>query len=186
MDLEYEIKKSKRAKNIRLTVRSDASVVLTIPWWAPKYVGKRFFEAKKEWVIKKINELRINPSTELRTGNEELNKKKLTRVDYLKNREKARVFITERLKYFNQLYDFEYRRVAIRDTRTRWGSCSRAGNLNFSYKLLFMPREVADYIIVHELCHAKELNHSARFWNLVERAIPNHKSLRKELKKNLF
>lgn len=177
MELEYEIKKSRRAKNIRLAIYPDASVVLTIPWWAPKYLGRRFFEAKKSWVLDRISKL---PQTGV-SGAE----RHVTRKDYLENREKARVFISERLKHFNQFYNFNYQRVSIRDTRTRWGSCTRAGNLNFCYKLLFLPPELADYIVVHELCHLGELNHSAAFWRLVAQTVPNYKEIRKRLKGNL-
>lgn len=101
---------------------------------------------------------------------------------YLTHKEAARVFIHERISYWNQFYSYEYKRVAIRNTRTRWGSCSEHGNLNFSYKLLFLPEHLADYIIVHELCHLEELNHGRNFWSLVERTIPQHRTLRKELR----
>lgn len=177
MDLEYELKKSKRAKNIRLTVRSDATVLLTIPWWVPKYVGKKFFEAKKNWVIEQIRNMQNEITNDY---------PRLTKKDYLKNKERARKFILEKLNYYNRFYNFDYGRVSIRDTRTRWGSCSVDGNLNFSYKLLFLPEAMADYIIVHELCHLREHNHSKNFWLLVEKIIPNYKDLRRALKKTHF
>jgi predicted metal-dependent hydrolase len=66
--------------------------------------------------------------------------------------------------------------------RSRWGSCSRKGNLNFNYKLIQLPQELADYIVVHELCHLKQFNHSHAFWNLIAETIPNHIELRKILK----
>lgn len=171
-NIEYKIKKSKRAKNIRLTIHSDASVVLTLPWWVPKTVGRQFVERKKKWLLNK-----------LRITNYELRKSSTyTRKDYLENRNKARKFVEERLEFYNKLYNFSYGRISIRDTKTRWGSCSTRGNLNFSYKLLFLPPEIANYIIVHELCHLREMNHSLNFWSLVEKTFPNHKTLRKELK----
>lgn len=180
MELEYELKKSRRAKNIRLTVRSDSSVLVTVPWWVPKYLGKKFFDSKKKWIIEQINKYQ-NINTP-RAGKYQ---KKLTRKDYLENKEKARMFILERLEHFNQFYNFRYSRVAIRDVRTRWGSCSRSGNLNFCYKLLFLSPELADYIVVHELCHLGELNHSTAFWSLVKKTMPDYKKLRKALKGNL-
>ena len=91
--------------------------------------------------------------------------------------------VHERLEYWNQFYGFAYKRVAIRNQRTCWGSCSELGNLNFSYKILFLPAHLADYIIVHELCHLEEFNHSPAFWAQVARTLPNYKTLRKELRR---
>jgi predicted metal-dependent hydrolase len=105
-----------------------------------------------------------------------------TRANYLKHREAARVFVHERLEYFNKHYGFRYGRVSIKDTTSRWGSCSRLGNLNFSYRLVLLPRELADYVIVHELCHLKQFDHSQKFWDLVAEQAPEYKRLRKELR----
>ena len=106
-----------------------------------------------------------------------------TRVtkDYLKNKEKARAVIVGKVEKYNGIFNYRIGRVSIRNQKTRWGSCSKHGNLNFSYKVLFLPEELADYIIVHELCHLQELNHSQKFWNLVGKVFPNYKGIRKEL-----
>lgn len=101
---------------------------------------------------------------------------------YLLHKESARKLVHERLEYFNQFYGFKYNKVAIRNQKTRWGSCSKRGNLNFSYKLALLPPHLADYIIVHELCHLKEFNHSQAFWDLVAQQFLDHKELRKKLK----
>lgn len=95
---------------------------------------------------------------------------------YLQNKEAARLLITQRLQYFNQLGEFTYHKVAIRDQKRCWGSCSSKGNLNFSYKLLFLPPCLCDYIIVHELCHLKVLNHSTDFWSVVATQMPDYAS----------
>lgn len=94
----------------------------------------------------------------------------------------ARDVVNERLNYFNQYYGLEWKRVAIRNQRRCWGSCTELGNLNFSYKILFLPAELRDYIIVHELCHLRELNHSKRFWNLVAETLPDYKERMKYLR----
>ncbi len=104
------------------------------------------------------------------------------RKEYLAYKESARKLVYERLEYFNQFYNFKYNKVAIRNQKTRWGSCSRRGNLNFSYRLALMDPRLADYIIVHELCHLKEFNHSQNFWDLVAQQFPDYKELRKKLK----
>lgn len=115
-----------------------------------------------------------------------IKKKKYTRWDYKRYKESARVLVHQRILELNTHYNFKVGRVAIRNTKSRWGSCSKKGNLNFNYKILFLPPHVADYIVVHELCHLKEFNHSINFWNLVAEVVPDHKSIRAELKRGVF
>ena len=90
--------------------------------------------------------------------------------------------LPERTAYFARLLNVTYGRITIRSQRTRWGSCSAAGNLNFNCLLMLTPGEIRDYVVVHELCHRKELNHSARFWNLVEEVLPDYRTRRQWLK----
>lgn len=101
---------------------------------------------------------------------------------YLTHKELARAHILERLVYFNQFYQLQFNRVAIRNQRGCWGSCSAKRNLNFNYKILFLPPHLTDYIIVHELCHLKEMNHGQQFWDLVALQLPEYKKLRRELR----
>lgn len=108
-------------------------------------------------------------------------KKPINRQDYLARKEEARSLVMERLEHFNRFYNLIYKRVSVRQQRTRWGSCSRKGNLNFNYRLLDLPAEIADYIIVHELCHLKEFNHSRNFWNLVAESLPDYAARRARL-----
>ena len=101
---------------------------------------------------------------------------------YLEHKERARALVHERIAYWNQFYQFKFGRIAIRNQRSCWGSCSELGNLNFSYKILFLPGHLADYIIVHELCHLQEFNHSKNFWALVAKTMPKYREYRKELR----
>lgn len=100
-----------------------------------------------------------------------------------KKSEEAGRFVESRINYFNKFYNFEINRVTIRNQSTRWGSCSSKGNLNFNYKIIYLRPKLADYLIVHELCHLKELNHSKRFWTLVEKTIPDYVKINKELRR---
>jgi predicted metal-dependent hydrolase len=113
-------------------------------------------------------------------------KLKTKRAQYLEQKEEARKIITERLEELNRGYGFKYGTVSIKNQKTCWGSCSKKGNLNFNYKLLHVAPEERDYVIVHELCHLSELNHSKKFWELVERSAPEYKRIRKNLKKNVL
>lgn len=101
-------------------------------------------------------------------------------------KKKAEEVIHDRLQHFNEFYGYKYNRVTLRNQKSRWGSCSARGNLNFNWRLIMAPIEVIDYVVVHELCHLKEMNHSARFWKLVEKAIPKYKEVRRWLRENHF
>lgn len=101
---------------------------------------------------------------------------------YLQHKETARSLALARLDHFNQHYQLVWNRIAIRNQRRCWGSCTSLKNLNFSYKIIFLPAHLQDYIFVHELCHLKELNHGAGFWRLVSEQIPDYQQCMQELK----
>jgi len=96
----------------------------------------------------------------------------------------ARSVIPRRVAEINRGFGFAYNRIAIKNQQTRWGSCSQLKNLNFNWRLLLAPPHILDYIIVHELAHLKELNHSKRFWDLVESLFPRFREAEKWLKEN--
>lgn len=101
---------------------------------------------------------------------------------YLQYKEPAREYLLGRIWYWAQVCQVDIKRVAIRDQRRRWGSCSSLGNLNFNYKLVLLPPCLSDYVIVHELCHLKELNHGPKFWALVAIYYPEYRALQGELR----
>lgn len=98
--------------------------------------------------------------------------------------QQAKQTLPERVAHYASLLGVSYGRITIRAQRSRWGSCSAKGNLNFNCLLMLAPPEVRDYVVVHELCHRLELNHSQRFWAWVERIVPDYKIHRKWLKDN--
>jgi len=110
--------------------------------------------------------------------------KKGSNKDYLKYKEQALILVRNRIEYFNKFYNYKWNNIVIRNQKTRWGSCSKKGNLNFNYKIALLKEEEYDYIIVHELCHLGEFNHSRNFWNLVAITIPNYREIRSNLKNN--
>jgi len=175
LDIEYTISRSRRAKNIKLKITSDQKVILTMPWWTPQKIGLKFLQSKQDWVRKKLKEIKTNQEK-----NGHWNK--LSRKDYLKHKEEARALVEKKLKYLNSFYDFQFNRISIKDTKSRWGSCSSQGNLNFNYKIIFLKPKEIDYILVHELCHLKEMNHSSYFWKLVSQTIPDYKEIKKGIK----
>lgn len=94
----------------------------------------------------------------------------------------AKRYIPERVAYWADIIGVTYGRISIRQQKTRWGSCSGEGNLNFNCLLMQMPKEIIDYVIVHELCHRKQMNHSKLFWAEVAKILPDYKERRKALK----
>jgi len=103
------------------------------------------------------------------------------RKHYLQHKETARAIVRARVEHLNQYYQVPIKKIFIKNHRSRWGSCSTLGNLNFNYRLALLPQALVDYVIAHELCHLKEFNHSPKFWNLVAQTVPEHKVLRKQL-----
>ena len=108
----------------------------------------------------------------------------LTREQLEELKKEAALLIPERVRWYAARLGISYGRVTIRAQRSRWGSCSSKGNLNFNCLLMLAPREVIDSVIVHELCHLRELNHSPAFWELVYRAMPDYKSRDRWLKEH--
>lgn len=108
--------------------------------------------------------------------------KKMT--DYESIKKSARKDLTARVEYFAPIIGVKYNRIAIRCQKTRWGSCSSKQNLNFNCLLMMAPEEVRNYVVIHELCHLKQMNHSRLFWAEVEKAMPDYKKWRKWLKDN--
>lgn len=102
--------------------------------------------------------------------------------EYKKLKEHARFLVRAHLARINRMYNFSFNRVCVKNHKSRWGSCSKKGNLNFNYKIIHLPADLAEYIVVHELCHLKELNHSPGFWALVAKAVPDYKDRRRKLK----
>ena len=172
-DIEYTLKKVKGSRSVRLAVYQDGRFVVTAPKWYPLYTINNFIEEKAQWIFDKVKDVDFDLLNE---------KKEAEKADYKKSVKLARVVIKSRLEFFNRYYKFSYKRVAIKNQRTCWGSCSQDANLNFNYNIINLPEEVRDYVIVHELCHLKELNHSSDFWRLVAQTVPNYRELRRELK----
>ena len=105
-----------------------------------------------------------------------------SKMVFAERKGEAMGIVMDRIAHFNKIYGFAVGRISIKNQTTRWGSCSKKGNLNYNYKLVYLPSELVDYLVVHELCHLGEFNHSRAFWSLVAKTIPNHVELRRVLK----
>jgi len=172
--IEYTVKKNGQSKCLRISVRHTGEVVVTIPRRVAWKQAIVFVEQKSAWITRQLDALR----TTVPALSEHEH-----RAAFLQRKEAARKFVLERIAYLNAPHQWAFNRVTIKNHSTKWGSCSSKGNLNFNSKIILLPPEIADYIIVHELCHLREMNHSSRFWQLVEQVIPDYALRRRALRR---
>ncbi len=166
MPFAYTLRQSARARNLRLTVYPDGRVALTVPRRASGRDVERFLAEKSPWVEATLaRQSKLPPPLVPKGG----------RREYLARREEARALAEDLLTRWNKIYGFRWSRVSIRNQKTRWGSCSRRGSLSFNYRIVHLPPELADYLVVHELCHLAHMNHGPNFWAEVARAIPDYR-----------
>jgi len=173
--ISYTIRKSKRAKRVRLVVYCDGSVVVTHPLGVSLSNVERFVADKTQWIMDKINYFQNTKRKPVRV---------FSHSDYVKHKDEALNLIKERIEFYNQIYNYSFNKIFIKNQKTRWGSCSKKGNLSLNYKIMFLPESMRDYIIVHEICHLAELNHSPKFWELVARTFPNYREIKKALRRH--
>ena len=171
--MAYTMRKSKRAKRVSITVHCDGAIVLTTPAHLPERFATNFLKNKCSWLSSKLSYFR-------RFGGARPVRRR--RREYRIHKERARQLALERLAHFNQHYGLRFARVSIRDQKTRWGSCSQKGTLSFNYRLALLPQHLADYVIVHELCHLAHFDHSKAFWHKVAEAIPEYAARKRQLR----
>ncbi len=169
--MEYEIIRSKR-RTMCLQVKRDGSIVVRAPLKMSENAIKEFVLKHLEWIKKK----------------QELVKNVHIPEDFDKNEEKelkkhAKEIIKPILEYYSNKMGVSYERFSINSAKTRFGSCSSKKTLNFSYRLALYPYEAIEYVCVHELAHLKEMNHSKKFWQIVEAEMPDYKARKQLLKR---
>lgn len=172
----YKLIRSKR-KTIAIKVCNDGSVIIKAPRFASKAQIAAFVNAKTDWIEK--TQRKIKERSARLAGVE-----KLTETEFKALVDSAKTYIPERVEYFAPAVGVKYGKITIRKQRSRWGSCSSVGNLSFNALLMLAPPEVIDGVVVHELCHIKQMNHSAAFYREVTRVLPDYKERNKWLKEN--
>lgn len=209
-EIIYQIRHSRKAKYLQLRINSINQLELIIPKRYSLKDAEKFLHNRINWIKKYQKNLVNNKSNFYLFGNliqikqhfnlflekhkvkvdknilcfESPSESKFTIEDlynsYLKKI--AEEYLPKRVTDLAFKYGFNVNSVKIRRQKTRWGSCSSKGNLSFNYKLIKFRKEVIDYVIIHELCHLREMNHSKKFWELVHNSCPEYKTLKKELK----
>lgn len=171
-------------KTLAIQINPDLSVTVRAPRYAPQSDIERILREKESWIQKHIEKIREQEAKKKETQGESVEREYLTNEEIKKLADKALQHIPKRVSYYAKQIGVTYGKIKIRNQKTRWGSCSSKGNLNFNCLLMLTPPEVIDYVVVHELCHRKEMNHSRAFWAEVEKVIPNYKEQVKWLKEN--
>lgn len=172
--ISYSIRESTRAKRLRIAVYCNCDVVVTLPHHKTISDVESYLKEKSKWISGKLDFFREARGLQFKNKS----------VSFEDNKQEAYNLALRIIKKFNKIYGFKYNTITIKDHKTKWGSCSKKGNLNFNYRIIFLPRRLAEYITVHELCHLKELSHASKYWRLVEKTLPNYKDLIRELKSN--
>ena len=168
----YDIIRSNR-KTIAIQIKGDGQVIVRAPLRMPQRAIQRFVDSKAGWIEKHLVAIHERQS----------NLEPVFTVEQLNHLVNAAMKdIPLRVAKYAPLVGVTYGKITIRTQKSRWGSCSAKGNLNFNCLLMLCPEDVRDYVVVHELCHLKELNHSPRFWHEVENVLPRYMVQRKWLK----
>ena len=173
--MEYQLIRSKR-KTAALQVQENGSILVRAPYAMSSLQIEVFVQKHRAWITK----------TQKQILNRQQTCHMITDEERRTGIEAAMVRIPQRVAYFAKRMGVTYGRITIRDQKTRWGSCSTKGNLNFNWKLVLMPPELLDYVVVHELAHRREMNHSSRWWAVVEAELPDYLERRKLLRQQNF
>ena len=174
MDIEYHLIRSDR-RSIGIEVDREGKVTVRAPYSCEKKRIDRFLLEKENWIRQKVKLQKENAM-------KRQEKREMPEAEKKYYRNLAREVLGARTGYYARKMGVTYGRISIREQKTRWGSCSSAGNLNFNWKLVLMPPALLDYVVVHELAHRKEMNHSPRFWAIVEKELPDYCNRREKLK----
>lgn len=184
MKYDIEVIRSNR-RTVSISITKEGKVLVRAPYNLSNWQLRKLLHEKGNWIEKHLQKLTENQDAfakqdEISSEEDE----RLTEEEHKMYIKEARRLFTERTNHYAPIVGVTYNRIAIKSQKTRWGSCSSKGNLNFNYLLYFAPLEILDYVVVHELCHRKEMNHSKAFWAEVEKIIPDYKQRRKWLREH--
>ena len=138
-------------------------------------------KAKHDWILKTLDKIEQRNTAETREYEEA---EQLSSGEVKELKKEARNHLASLTEYWAEKIGVSYGRISIRGQKTRWGSCSSKGNLNYNYLLMLCPDDVIEYVVIHELCHRVYMNHSKRFWEKIEEFCPNYRQARKWFKQN--
>ena len=165
-------------KTLAVQIRTDGTVIARAPLRMPKDRILCFLSEKASWI--RMQQGRMQEREKMR----QQARIHLDAAQEMELRERAKSVLAQRTAYFARQIGVTYGRITVRDQKTRWGSCSQTGNLNFNFRLILAPLEVLDYVVVHELCHRRQMNHSTQFWQEVAQVLPDYRKRKAWLTEN--
>ena len=172
--LDYQVRVHRRAKRLKLVVLADGTVRVTIPPFVGLQQAREFFDRHRQYVSERLAQRQ-------QFSRQQPDLWAHDRRHYLKHRQAAGRLAARQVRRWADFYSLSHNRITIKNNRSNWGSCSGRGNLNFHYKILFLPPDLQDYLVVHEVCHLKYLDHSPAYWRLVAKAVPEYRDRRRRL-----
>ena len=175
-EYNVEVRRSKR-KSAAIKITADMQIVVFVPLYVSDNEIEKMVISKSKWIDKHM--LKVQSTIDERSKLE-----KITFEQIKELADQAVEYIPKRVKYYAEKENFVYNKITIKNLVSRWGSCSTKGNLNFNCLLMLTPDYVIDYIVVHELCHLREMNHSEKFWAEVEKIMPDYQRAELWLKQN--
>lgn len=167
-------------RTIAVEIKRDLRVIVRAPVWMKQADIEKFIKEKTPWIYKHLELMKARNAVKAEEG--EI--KAFTEEEIRALGEQALTVIPPKVEALAQVLGVSYGKITIRNQRTRWGSCSSKGNLNFNCLLMLCPDDVVEYVIIHELCHRKHMNHSKEFWATVETYCPDYKKRKAWLKEN--
>ncbi len=176
--MNTEIIKSSR-RTIELQICTDGHVRVRAPFYMTDAEIADFLNKKTNWIDKHRTQMKERQQMKTQEP-----VRRLSPQDIRALADQAMQIIPDKVRFYAEKIGVDYGRVTIRNQKTRWGSCSAKGNLNFNCLLMLAPEDVLDYVVIHELCHRKEMNHSPRFWSEVAKIMPDYKNSKIWLKEN--
>lgn len=184
--IEYQLIRSAR-KTVAIQINRQGEVVVRAPRRCPKSYIDAFVAEKQTWIQRKLEEIRWQEAErEQVRSRENCNAFLLpgTAAEEAVYRAQAADIFARKAAYYAARMGVTFNRITIRDQKTRWGSCSSKGNLNFNWRLVLAPVPVLDYVVIHELAHRREMNHSSRFWDIVGEIMPDYQIHRRWLREH--
>ena len=216
LNFAYTLKKSSRARSIRISIDARGEVLVSAPQLYPNFLIEKFLEQQESWILAKraevaklqanikkdevfifgekyqiIVKVEQNQSPGITLGDQQIIINQLkagayhSKLDkFLKNT--ATKYLAQKTAILAKKMGIDYQRISIRQQKSRWGSCSSRGNINFNWRLIHYSPATINYVIIHELAHRQEANHSKKFWQLVAQYDPDYKKHKNALKKKLY
>lgn len=175
-EYNVEVRRSKR-KSAAIKITADMQIVVFVPLYVSDNEIERMVISKSKWIDEHM--LKVQSTIDERSKLEKITFEQVKELE-----DQAVEYIPKRVKYYAEKENFVYNKITIKNLVSRWGSCSTKGNLNFNCLLMLTPDYVIDYIVVHELCHLREMNHSEKFWTEVEKIMPDYQRAELWLKQN--